>query len=310
MHDIWNPWHGCVRVSEGCDNCYMFSQDRSRGLDGGTVRRNGAGFRYPVARRRDGTYRVRAGELIRVCMTSDFLVPEADAWRDEAWDLIRSRPDVRFYLLTKRPERWERALPADWGAGWPNVMLNVTCENQRRADERIPILLATPAAHKGIMCAPLIGPVDIERYLDAPGAVGSGIEQVIAGGENYEGARPCDYAWVRSLSEACRAHEVTFAFTETGTVFVKDGRTYRLHGKTLQSEQAHKSGLGYRGRPIIWELTDPIGLPVPPEELYRPRYRARCAVCGSRLICNGCAGCGLCGEGPAPLVYEEDLPSL
>lgn len=339
MHDIWNPWHGCTKVSEGCAHCYMFSQDAARGLDGAQVRRNKGGFAYPLARRRDGTYKVRSGELIRVCMTSDFFVEESDPWRDEVWDIIHARPDVRFFILTKRPERMREHLPADWGAGWENVMLNVTCENQRRADERIPILLATPARHKGVMCAPFIGRVDLERYLaagdaaargggaaavgpegdgrggDGPDATstaglvvrGCGIEQVIAGGENYEGARPCDFDWVRLLSRQCRAHDVTFAFIETGSVFVKDGRTYRLPGKTLQAEQAYRAGVQHRGREIAWRLTDPIGLAIPPEELYVRRFRARCARCGSRLICNGCANCGLCGEGPRELVEEDEL---
>ena len=133
MHDIWNPWHGCTRVSEGCDNCYMYYNDERRGIDGSRVVRT-KNFDYPVQRTRSGSYRIRPGELIRVCMTSDFLVPEADPWRDEAWSIIRERPDVRFYILTKRPERFATCLPSDWGDGWDNVMLNVTCENQRRAD--------------------------------------------------------------------------------------------------------------------------------------------------------------------------------
>lgn len=323
MHDIWNPWHGCTKVSEGCANCYMFSQDRARGLDGSQVRRTKGGFAYPLARDRDGSFKVKSGELIRVCMTSDFLVEEADAWRDEAWNIIHQRPDVRFFILTKRPERLASCLPHDWGEGWENVILNVTCENQRRADERIPLLLATPARHKGIMCAPLIGPVDIERYLQAGEAQrrtgrartiqdglfvrGCGIEQVICGGENYEGARPCDFAWVQLLSSQCRVHDVTFAFIETGSVFVKDGRRYRIRSKALQAEQAYKSGVQHRGRPLDWKLTDALGMPIPADELYVPRYRARCRLCGSRLICNGCANCGLCGEAPQELVTEDEL---
>ena len=346
MHDIWNPWHGCRKASEGCDNCYMFTMDRWRGLDGGQVRRNKAGFRYPLSRTRDGLPKVRAGELIRVCMTSDFFVDEADSWRDEAWDIMRERPDVRFWLLTKRPERFATCLPKDWGDGWENVMLNVTCENQRRADERIPMLLATPARHKGIMCAPFIGQVDIERYLVAgdayrmarqanrQGAVpetpempaipgtdftdrayeacesykadgsaegvddvtvrGCGIEQVICGGENYEGARPCDFAWVQLLARQCRDHHITFAFIETGSVFVKDGRTYRMPSHRLQSEQARKSGVSFRGRPIEWHLTDPLGMEIPNDELYRPQWIERCEHCGQQIICNGCARCGRC----------------
>lgn len=292
MHDIWNPWHGCVRISEGCDNCYMYFNDERRGMDPTHIVRT-KNFDYPLQRKRDGSLKVRPGELIRICMTSDFLLPEADPWRNEAWDIIRARPDVRFFILTKRPERLAQCLPPDWEDGWDNVMLNVTCETQRRADERIPILLNTPAKHRGIMCAPFIGPVSPEGA--CPGCLGIGrIERVICGGENYGGARPCDFDWVRSLRRECVEADVTFAFIETGSVFIKDGRTYHLRDKRLQSEQAWKSGLGYQGQPITWRLTDPLGLEIPQEELYRPLYLEQCERCGSRLICNGCGQCTSC----------------
>ena len=57
-------------------------------------------------------------------MTSDFFLEEADPWRPEAWDIMRLRSDVIFYLLTKRPERAARCLPEDWGNGSP-VMTDV-----------------------------------------------------------------------------------------------------------------------------------------------------------------------------------------
>ena len=132
MHDIWNPWHGCRKVSEGCQNCYTFFLDKQRGKDGGDIYRTKAGFRYPLSKDRSGQYKVKSGEMLRVCMTSDFFLEEADPWRDEAWEIIAQRPDVKFFLLTKRPERVERCLPRGWGDGWDNVMLNVTAENQRR----------------------------------------------------------------------------------------------------------------------------------------------------------------------------------
>ena len=98
---------------------------------------------------------IQSGETISVCMTSDFFLEDADPWRDEAWDVMRMRRDVVFYLLTKRPQRVADCLPADWGDGWENVFFNVTCENQRRADERMPILLELPFKHKGVSCTPL-----------------------------------------------------------------------------------------------------------------------------------------------------------
>lgn len=289
MHDIWNPWHGCRKCSEGCQHCYMFFLDRMRDRDGAQIYRTKNGFRYPLQRDRNRNYKIRSGELIRVCMTSDFFLEEADPWRAEAWDMIRQRSDVKFFLLTKRPQRVWNCLPADWGNGWENVFFNVTCENQRRADERIPVLLELPFRHKGIMCAPFIGPVQVGQYL----ATGQ-IEQVICGGENYDGARPCNFDWVKALRAECVTHGITFCFIETGTHFVKDGKYYRIPDKRLQSRMAYRSGMNYQGRPIVFRLTDDLGYPIPAEALYVPQYRENCMECGSRLICNGCADCGKC----------------
>ncbi len=152
MHDIWNPWHGCVKCSEGCQHCYMYFLDRVRERNGADIYRTKSVFRYPIQKQRDGGYKIKSGELIRVCMSSDFFLEEADNWREEAWEITHRRPDVKFFLLTKRPQRVEKCLPKDWGDGWDNIMFNVTCENQHRADERIPILKELPFKHKGIMC--------------------------------------------------------------------------------------------------------------------------------------------------------------
>lgn len=140
--------------------------------------------------------------------------------------------------FTKRPQRVADYLPPNWGDSWENVFFNVTCENQRRADECPPILHALPFKRKGIMCAPLIGQVDIDRYL----AEGQ-IEQVLSSGENSAGSRPCHYEWVKSLYEQCKTHDVTFHFIETGSVFVKDGKTYHISNKQIQAQQAYRSGL-------------------------------------------------------------------
>ncbi len=289
MHDIWNPWHGCTKCSEGCQNCYMYYLDRIHGNGDSSVVTKTSSFRYPLSKVRDGRYKIQSGEMIRVCMSSDFFVEEADKWRDEAWDVMRQRPDVKFFLLTKRPERVEKCLPRDWGEGWENVMFNVTCENQRRTDERVPILLELPFKHKGIMCAPFIGEVSVEKYLS-----GGQIEQVICGGENYDGARPCDFDWVKKLRDECAGYDVTFCFIETGTVFVKDRKRYNIPKKSVQSEMAYKSGVSFAGKPTRWKLTDRLGLEIPKEELYVPHFRKNCEKCGSRLICNGCSDCGKC----------------
>lgn len=289
MHDIWNPWHGCVKCSEGCKNCYVYFLDKIHNGNDSSVVTKTTAFNYPLSKFRNGKYKIQSGETLRVCMTSDFFVEGADEWRADAWEIMRQRPDVIFFLLTKRPHRVKERLPCDWGDGWENVFFNVTCENQKRADERIPILLDLPFKHKGIMCAPFIGEISIEKYLCY-----NQIEQVICGGENYDGSRPCNFDWVKKLQMECVAHDVTFCFMETGSVFVKDGKRFNIPQKSVQAEMAAKSAMNFQGKKINWVLTDNFGLPVPTDELYVLHYGKNCDKCGSKLICNGCCDCGKC----------------
>ena len=262
-----------------------------RGRNGADIYRTKTGFRYPLSRDRAGSYKIQSGEMISVCMTSDFFLEEADAWRDEACDIMRRRSDVIFLLLTKRPERIPECLPADWGAGWDNIFLNVTVENQKRADERIPLLLDLPFKHKGLHCAPLLGPLSIGGYLDS-----GQIEQIACGGENYGGCRPCDFEWVRKLREDCAARNITFCFMETGTLFIRDGREYRIRSKQQQNLQAYKSGMTFQGKAIDFVLRDSSGQVIPKENLYVPHFVEKCEECSFRILCNGCSSCGGCGS--------------
>lgn len=241
---IWNPWHGCVKKSEGCDHCYMYYLDSKRDMDGSVIFKTG-NFRQPIQHDRRGNFKVPGGSELFVCLTSDFFLEEADQWRQEAWQMMRMRSDVKFTLTTKRPERIAESLPPNWGDSWENVLLTVTCENQRRTDERLPILLDLPFKHKGVMAEPLLGPIVLEQYLES-----CQIERVVAGGENYDGCRPCDFDWIRSLAQQCRRQNTTFVFMETGTKFIKDGKLYHLPSKRLQSEMAHKSGMSFQGHPV------------------------------------------------------------
>ena len=304
MRTIWNPWHGCTKCSEGCLNCYMYFLDRIHGEPGAVrdstdaarksaeVKKTSA-FRYPLSRGRDGQYKIRSGETLSVCLTSDFFVEGADAWRQDAWDVMRQRPDVIFSLLTKRPQRAEEQLPPDWGDGWENISFGVTAENQKRADERIPILLSLPLRHRWIMVAPFIGPVSIRKYL---AQAGDKIDRVLCGGENYDGARPCDFDWVKTLSEECREYGVTFSFFETGTVFVKDGKTYRMPDKGVQHRMAFRSGVSHGGREVRYDLRDGLGIPLPDHSGEAAYFGPRCAECSGKITktCRGCSRCERC----------------
>lgn len=236
----WNPWHGCHKCSEGCQNCYAFFLDKRYGRDTSHISLNKSNINFPIKRDKTGKYKLPSGSFVRVCMTSDFFLQEADEWRDEAWEIIRRRPDLTFSLLTKRAERIAACLPSDWGDGWANVQFAVSAENQKRVDERIPHLLQIPGAHKWISVKPFIGEVDLEKYL----ATGQ-IETVLAGGENYLGSRPLHYEWVKKLHDQCEKYNVQLIFGQTGNVFIKDGKTYKIRNRTDQMVQALRSGLHY-----------------------------------------------------------------
>ena len=245
----WNPWHGCHKCSEGCQNCYAYFLDKRYGRDTNEVVKNKSNFNFPVKKDRAGQHKLESGSFVRVCMTSDFFLEEADEWRKEAWDYIRQRPDVTFSLLTKRAQRIRECLPDDWADGWDNVTFSVSCENQKRLDERIPYLLELPSKHKWVSLKPFIGEIDIEEYL----ATGQ-IESVLAGGENYLGSRPLHYEWVKKVHDACVKYNVQFIFGQTGNIFIKDGKEYKIHNRTEQMVQALRSGLHYPPKDIEAEI--------------------------------------------------------
>lgn len=294
MHDIWNPWHGCKKISEGCENCYMYFLDAQRDKSGADIYRVKNNFDYPLHRDRAGNYKIKSGEYIRVCMTSDFFLAEADEWREEAWSIIKKRPDVIFILVTKRPGRVLEHLPADWGDGWENVWFHATTENQKRADERLPILLDLPFKHKGVMVAPFIGKVSLRRYLQS-----GQIENVWCGGENYSGARPLFYEWVEALSFECKEYDVTFEFFETGNVFIKNNRKISNGDKIDQTKLAYLSGLNYESTKkqvfklpkIVEHKQINLFSSANPAEKY---YKDHCKYCAMKKRCVGCTNCGKC----------------
>ena len=234
MSVSWNPWHGCRRVSEGCRNCYVYRIDGAHGKSGGEISLN-SDFLLPLREGRDG-YRIAPGETVFTCFSSDFLLEEADEWRPDAWRTMKVRSDLHFIFFTKRIGRLAGCLPADWGDGYENVTVGCTCENQQRADERLPIFLSLPIRSRMIVCEPLLERVDLRPYLR------DGIDEVCAGGESGENARVCDFAWVTDLQSACREANVRFSYHQTGALLLREGKLYRIP-RSQQHRQAKRAGL-------------------------------------------------------------------
>ena len=240
---FWNPWHGCTKCSPGCAHCYVYRRDAQYGKDASVVTKTAA-FNLPVRRDRSGRYKLKpGGGTVFTCFTSDFFHPAADPWRPEAWAMMRERSDLDFYFITKRPERIADHLPENWGSGWDNVRICCTCENQAQADRRLPIFLPLPIRHKAIIHEPMLEAIHIEEYLEQYHDV---IESVSCGGESGPGSRLCDYDWILSTRAQCVHYGVPFHFHQTGRLFKKDGKIYRIKRRD-QETQARKAGIDFEG---------------------------------------------------------------
>lgn len=235
--NYWNPWHGCDKCSPGCSNCYVFYLDATRGRDASRVVKSKTGFNYPIRKDRKGSYKIITGTEVYTCFTSDFFIKEADPWRSEAWDFIKTRSDLLFLIPTKRIDRFESCIPSDWGTGYENVIIAVSCENQKYADLRIPLLLSLPIKKKYIFAAPLLEEITIEQYL-----IEGKIDLVSACGESYQDARECRFEWIVKLYLQCKANQTGFVFHQTGSNFWFNGKHYVIP-QNLERSQARKGML-------------------------------------------------------------------
>jgi protein gp37 len=242
-----NFWRGCDKVSPGCAHCYMFDGQRRYGRDPSVVvRASRPVFNAPLSpkwRRRARAIAEAEGRRMRVftCSWSDFFHEDADPWRDDAWDIIRSCPEYDWQVLTKRPELVADRLPADWGEGWPHVWLGVSIEN-RRFVHRADLLRETPAAVRFISAEPLLGPLvyDCEvpehdewgrvrewvptwsdDHADRPLDLHD-ISWLIVGGESGPRHRRFDLQWARDLRDACADSGTAYFLKQLGGAWPGD----------------------------------------------------------------------------------------
>jgi protein gp37 len=233
----WNPWHGCKKISEGCRHCYVYSIDGRHCKDASEVAKNSS-FSLPLKYDRRKNPKIPPGSTVFTCFTSDFLLPQADAWRPKIWRIMRIREDLDFFIITKRIDRCKQCLPPDWGKRYSNVTIACTAENQKMADYRLPIYKNLPLENREIVCAPLLGRIDLSAHL------GPWVKCVSVGGESGKNARVCDYGWVLDIRRQCMENHVAFNFHQTGSSLIKDGKIYAVK-KALQRAQARKAGIDY-----------------------------------------------------------------
>lgn len=231
----WNPWHGCHKCSPGCLNCYVYYLDSLRNKEANKITKNKTDFNLPLKKDKQGNYRIPAHIELATCFTSDFFLEEADEWRSDAWGIIKKRQDIKFLIPTKRIERFEECIPMDWGSGYDNVTIAVTCETQKKANERLSIFLKCKIKHREIFASPLLEDIDFSPFLKE-----GKIERISVGGESYDKARICNFSWVRHIKDTCDKYNVKFAFHQTGSNFYKDGKIYKInhHDEYSQAKKA------------------------------------------------------------------------
>ncbi|MDR1508889.1 MAG: phage Gp37/Gp68 family protein [Synergistaceae bacterium] len=246
---LWNFQTGCTKVSVGCLNCYAEASYIRYGHDFRVVHKTKQ-FNAVLDKNK-----YPPGEDVWVCNTSDFFHAGGDSWRSEVWDTIKARLDLRFMIVTKRVERIVQSLPPDWGDGYDNVWLCCTAEDQANSDERLPVFSDIPIKHKMIMVEPLLGQVDISKYL----ATGQYV-QVVSGGEccQSKNCRLTLFDDVMFLLDQCRKYGVTFTFERTGTRWCGAGMGEKyqyIRGQGEQVNLAETLDLNYwSGNPDCFRL--------------------------------------------------------
>lgn len=265
----WNPITGCSVTSPGCKHCYAMqlagtrlkhhesraglTQDTSAGpVWTGEVRFNSQWLDQPL--------HWKAPKMIFVCAHADlFHESVPDEWIDKIFAVMALSKRHIFQVLTKRAKRMreyfsaltrDRIEEAAREMGYtfrhcgiffldfplPNVWIGVSVEDQKRADERIPELMATPAAVRWVSAEPLLGAVDlkpwvydreteIRRAMNGPAAcnrdqaedsIRKPLDWVVVGGESGRKARPMHPHWARELRDQCAAAGVPFLFKQWG----------------------------------------------------------------------------------------------
>lgn len=229
-----NPFVGCTKCSPGCDNCYaekiamrMVHNPQVAHLYEGTADKDGwtgqilfnggqfnkvAGWKKPR--------RIFVGS-----MTDCFHENMREDCLFHILDKIRQYPKHTFIMLTKRPQIMQSMIDTythelkEMGGVYciPNLWLGVTVCNQQEANEKIPVLLDTPATKRFVSVEPMLGAVDLlTDFCYGTLFPLAALDWVICGGETGQKARPMDLDWARSLRDQCVTASTPFFFKSSG----------------------------------------------------------------------------------------------
>jgi protein gp37 len=227
----WPIVAGCTYESPGCSNCWAVRDswrlahnphDKVRRMFEGTVKKTEdaklvwTGLVRPLPERLDWPVKWKAPRRIFVSNMSDLFHPAVPfEFVDEVYAVMRRCDRHTYQVLTKHAGRLHEYVTTRNAAVLANVWHGVTVEDQKRADERIPLLLQTPSAVRWISAEPLLEPVDLRTWL------GRGrIDWIVAGGESAQtrkNTRSFQLAWARDLRGQCEDTGASFFMKQLGT---------------------------------------------------------------------------------------------
>lgn len=222
-YETWNPVTGCSKVSQGCKYCYaervwprLSGNPKTvyYGREFTDVRCHQERLELPLLWKKPRRIFVNSmSDLFHPDVPSGFIL--------SVLHTIAVAKQHTFQMLTKRPERMAElanGIAILNGGHIPNLWLGVSVEDQATADERIPVLLKTPAAVRWVSVEPLLDKVDLFEFLpgrwitpDFPS-----LDWVVVGGESGSLARPMHPGWVRGIRDQCQSTKVPFLFKQWG----------------------------------------------------------------------------------------------
>lgn len=203
----WNPVSGCSKVSAGCKNCY--AERHAKRFWGerkfADVRIHPEKLSEPLRRKKPSVVFVNSmSDLFHDDIPAQFI--------SSLFDLMEACQQHIFLILTKRPGRMREIFHSRkirLNAKLGNVWFGVSIEDQASANERVPKLWTLPTKNLFLSAEPLLGEVNLAKWLDQ-------IKWVIAGGESGTGARPTHPDWARSIRNQCESAHVPFFFKQNG----------------------------------------------------------------------------------------------
>ena len=225
----FNPWWGCVKVSDGCKHCYAEIGAKRFSGEPGDLWGPGSNRRFfgdvhwdkpkhwnRQAQKEGVRHKVFCASYADVFENREDL----DNPRVRLFELIEDTPHLDWLLLTKRPENVNSFINISnsFRGGIPNnVWLGTTVENQEMANKRIPILLGIPASVLWLSVEPMLGPIDLKGgHEEVWPLAESRIAWVIVGGESGRNPRPMAPNWARQVRDDCKAAGVPFFFKQFG----------------------------------------------------------------------------------------------